>query len=49
MMKPLLAFAITFAVGYYLVTKVAPVVQAKVKAFDLDDAWDIFDNEWDGS
>jgi len=44
-MKQLLEFAAYFALGYLIVNKVAPVIQAKVEAMDLDSVWDVWDHE----
>jgi hypothetical protein len=44
-MKQLLEFAAYFALGYLVVTKVAPVIQAKVEAMDLDSVWELWDTE----
>lgn len=41
-MKHLLTFAAFYSLGYLVVTKVAPMVQAKIEAMDLDSAWDVF-------
>lgn len=43
-MKQLLAFAAGFGVGYIVVAKLAPILQAKVEAFDLDTTWAIYDD-----
>lgn len=34
-----------FAIGYWTVTKLAPAVQAKFEAMDLDSVWEIWDTE----
>jgi hypothetical protein len=44
-MNKLLEFAAYFALGYLVVTKVAPVIQAKVEAMDLDSVWELWDTE----
>lgn len=44
-MKQLITLAVGFAVGYWVVTKAAPYVQAKVEAMDLDTVWDVWDTE----
>jgi len=35
-----------FAAGYLIVLKGYPYLHAKIQAMNLDDAWDIFDEEW---
>lgn len=48
-MKQLLAFAAGFGVGYIVVTKLAPILQAKIEAVDLDAAWQAYaDYLWEG-
>lgn len=44
-MKELATFAAFFALGYLVVEKLAPTIQAKIEAMDLDNAWDVFDEE----
>jgi hypothetical protein len=34
-----------FAIGYWAVTRLAPTVQAKIEAYDLDAVWEIWDDE----
>lgn len=41
-MKQLIDFAVWFTVGYIVTNKVLPVLEAKLAALDLDDAWDVF-------
>lgn len=42
-MKQLFSLAFGFAVGYLATMKVAPILQAKIEALDLDDMWEVFD------
>ena len=42
-MRQLVVLAASFAVGFWLVTKAAPYVQAKVESMDLDTMWDVYD------
>ncbi len=44
-MKEVIKFAFWFGVGYLVTTKVAPALQAKYEAMDLDSVWDVWDNE----
>jgi hypothetical protein len=44
-MKQLVEFAAWFALGYLVVNKVIPVVQAKVEAMDIDTVWELWDSE----
>lgn len=44
-MKELLKFAFWFGVGYVTVTKLAPAVQAKYEALDLDNVWELWSQE----
>jgi hypothetical protein len=41
-MRQLLAFAAGFTVGYVIFNKLAPIVQAKIEAVDLDRMWEIW-------
>jgi hypothetical protein len=43
--KELLKFAFWFGVGYVVTTKVAPAIQARYEAIDLDSVWEIWDTE----
>lgn len=43
-MRKLISFAVGYTVGYLLVTKLAPVVQAHFEAMDLDTMWDVYDS-----
>lgn len=43
-MKHLFSLAGAFAVGYWLVTKAAPVLQAKIESMDLDTVWAVYDD-----
>jgi hypothetical protein len=46
-MRDLLYLAAGFAVGYWVVTKAAPAIQARIEALDLDAVWEIWDaEEW---
>lgn len=45
-MKQLLSLAFGFTIGYLVVMKAAPSVQAKIEAMDLDEMWDVFAEEW---
>jgi hypothetical protein len=44
--KQLLAAAAGFAIGYLVVTKVAPIVQARIESLDIDTMWDVYDEVW---
>lgn len=44
-MKNLMQFAFWFAVGYYAMTKAAPAIKAKVEAMDIDEVWEIFNED----
>ena len=44
-MKELAKFALAFAAGYLLVTKLAPALQARYEALDLDSTWEVWDTE----
>lgn len=37
--------AFWFWVGHSAVTQLAPIVQAKLEAMDLDEMWDVFNAE----
>lgn len=45
-MKHLLAVAVGFGVGYLVVTKLAPIVQAKIETVDLDTMWQVYEDTW---
>lgn len=44
-MLHLIKLGLSFWAGYALVTKAAPVIQAKVEAMHLDEMWDVFNEE----
>lgn len=44
-LKQLLEFAAWFSLGYLVVTKLAPAVQAKFEAMDLDAVWELWNEE----
>lgn len=46
-MKNLIRLAGAFAAGYLLTWHVLPFIVAKAEAWDLDDAWDVFNTEAD--
>jgi hypothetical protein len=46
-MKKLLVTVGLLAAHYALIYWALPVVQAKIEALDLDEAWDVFDAEVD--
>lgn len=47
-MRKLISFAAGYTFGYLLVTKLAPIVQAKIQSADLDSLWDVYDDVWSG-
>lgn len=44
-MKKLLEFAAWYSLGYLVVSKAMPAIQAKIEAMDLDSVWEIWDSE----
>lgn len=46
-MRALLALVAGLVVGYWVVTKAAPSAQAWYMSLDLDEAWDVFNEEVD--
>jgi len=46
--KQLIAAVAGFALGYWVVTKAAPALQAKIESLDIDTMWAIFnDDAWE--
>lgn len=46
-MKPLTSFALWFLAGYITVAKIAPFVQAKFEAMNLDSKWEAINDVFD--
>lgn len=44
-MKSLILLAAGFGVGYLAMTKAMPFLQAKFEGYDLDNVWELWDNE----
>jgi hypothetical protein len=44
-MKQLVGFAAWCVLGYWVVNKLTPAIQAKVEAMDLDDVWELWNEE----
>ena len=45
-MKQLLGAALWFGIGYLTVTKLMPLLQAKIESINLDEMWDVYSAEW---
>ncbi len=44
-MRELLALAAGLTVGYIVVSKIMPAVQARLESVDLDSAWELWNSE----
>jgi len=44
-MTHVIKFAFWFAAGYFVTSKALPAIQAKIESINLDDVWEIWDEQ----